>query len=117
MALAALRRHEGPAVRAAVERVPAPLEQRRGVLGASPRVAVRGRGARWGVEPGGPYAESEAARAMAGAVTGQLLKRGILLLPGGPGGNVLTLTPPFEIADEEIAFAAGEIAECLAAAA
>jgi 4-aminobutyrate aminotransferase-like enzyme len=54
---------------------------------------------------------------MAGAVTGQLLKRGILLLPGGPGGNVLTLTPPFEIADEEIAFAAGEIAECLAAAA
>ena len=75
----------------------------------SPHIAeVRGRGAMWGVELRGG-----AARAMAGAVTVRLLKRGILILPGGLGGNVVTLTPPFEISDGEIDCAVGMIAESL----
>jgi 4-aminobutyrate aminotransferase-like enzyme len=37
------------------------------------------------------------------------LKDGIILLGGGPHGNVLTFTPPFCIEPEEIDFACGKI--------
>lgn len=46
-------------------------------------------------------------------VTG-LLKRGILLLPDAPAGNVLAFTPPFEISSDEVDHCIREIC-CLLA--
>lgn len=48
---------------------------------------------------------------LAGAIVTQSLKDGLLLLAGSPSGNVLSLTPPFAITREEIAFAIGKIQE------
>jgi 4-aminobutyrate aminotransferase-like enzyme len=71
--------------------------------------AVRGLGLMRGVElrrpDGGPDA------ALAGAVVGRALKEGLVLLAGSPEGNVLSLTPPFVIERDEIAFAVGRIQE------
>jgi 4-aminobutyrate aminotransferase-like enzyme len=108
MALEAVRLHREPATRQAVHRVDEAMAEALGAI-ESPHVAeVRGRGAMWGIELRGA-----AGRDLAGAVTNHLLRRGVLILPGGLGGNVLTLTPPFEISETEIAFASRMIAEAL----
>jgi 4-aminobutyrate aminotransferase-like enzyme len=40
-----------------------------------------------------------------------MLARGIILLSGGVGQNVLSFTPPFVIGDAEIDFALNQLAE------
>jgi 4-aminobutyrate aminotransferase-like enzyme len=55
---------------------------------------VRGRGLLWGVEL------SDAATAK--QVTRGLLERGVLALAGGPRGNVVELTPPLTITEEQL---------------
>jgi 4-aminobutyrate aminotransferase-like enzyme len=63
---------------------------------------VRGVGALVGVElvkeDGEPY------RSLAAAIMRQGLQDGLILLGGGPNGNVLSFTPPFTLSDEEIEF-------------
>jgi len=46
----------------------------------------------------------------AGRIVEAMLARGIILLSGGVGQNVLSFTPPFVIAEEEIDFALSELA-------
>jgi 4-aminobutyrate aminotransferase-like enzyme len=65
------------------------------------RLPGRGRGLMKGVEL--PNA------AACQRVVQRLLRRGILALGGGERGNVLTLTPPLTISDQELEFAAEEI--------
>jgi len=62
---------------------------------------VRGRGLMWGVE----FKEN------AGPLLARLLQKGLIFLADGPGGNVLSFTPPFIISEEEIDFALAAIAE------
>jgi 4-aminobutyrate aminotransferase-like enzyme len=44
------------------------------------------------------------------------LRQGVLALAGGAAGNVLTLTPPITITEDQIDFAADVIEDCLARA-
>jgi len=74
---------------------------------------VRGRGLMLGVElvqgSGDPRPNAAATiRVVKGA-----LRQGILLLGGGPDGNVLSLSPPFALTEAEIAWAAAQLAKLL----
>jgi 4-aminobutyrate aminotransferase-like enzyme len=55
---------------------------------------VRGRGAMLGIETGSP--------GLAARLTGTLLSQGILVLPGGVDGDIVGLTPPLVITDEQL---------------
>jgi 4-aminobutyrate aminotransferase len=72
---------------------------------------VRGKGLMWGLElvdaSGGP-APDVAAETVAAA-----LKRGVVLLAGGPANNVLSLAPPLVIEKEQLEFAVGVLGEAL----
>lgn len=111
MALASLEEHARPETARAVartgERFKAALRALR-----SPHVGdVRGAGLMLGVElvekDGAP------AGALAIGIVKRALRDGLLLLSGGPAGNVLSLTPPFGISDAEIAFVAARLQEYL----
>jgi len=85
-ALAVMERIDVPALARRFERAARAALEGRGVR-------VRGRGAMLGLELGSP---GRAAR-----VTGLLLKRGYLALPGGVEGDILGLTPPVTIGDTQ----------------
>ncbi|MEP6671390.1 MAG: aspartate aminotransferase family protein [Chthoniobacter sp.] len=113
MALAALAEHARPAVAAQVQasgqRLKSALEKMR-----SPHIwNVRGRGLMLGVElikaDGAPFTD------LAIAIVTRALQDGLLLLADGPASNVLSITPPFSIDDEEIAFVAARLQEYLTA--
>lgn len=107
MALEALRLHEQPTVVARVEAVASTMSKWSEQSLPDAIYEVRGSGALWGIElPEGP----SAIRA-----TEELLRRGILILPGGECGNVLTVSPPFEIDASDLEFALGTIAEVVEA--
>ena len=57
-------------------------------------VAVRGRGLMWGIEL------NDGAKAV--AVTKAALAKGVIILPSGPSGNVLSITPPLVISDRQL---------------
>jgi len=69
--------------------------------------AVRGRGLLWGIELTTP----EAAKRW----TGEALRRGILMLAGGPEGKVAQLVPPLTIAEEQLAAALDLLEKALSA--
>jgi 4-aminobutyrate aminotransferase-like enzyme len=94
MALEAIRLHQLPETRNAVRSVADHLGRSLQSLSFPAVQGVRGRGAMWGVilEDG----------EVANRVVIAMLRAGYLLLPGGPAGNVLSLTPPFEISEEEV---------------
>jgi 4-aminobutyrate aminotransferase-like enzyme len=102
MALASIAEHRKPETAERAVSVGRRLEAALRTL-RSPHIAeVRGLGAMLGVElidslgrPGG---------ALAGAVMRRGLQDGLILLGGGPQGNVLSFSPPFGVSDEEIAF-------------
>lgn len=71
-------------------------------------VALRGRGAIWGLEL--PTA------AAAASLVDRLRNRGLLLLRGGPAGRVVELLPPLVLSDEQLAFALAVLGDELAAA-
>ena len=111
MALASLREHARPEtaekVRAAGRYLRAALQKI-----SSPRLGdVRGVGLLAGAElvrdDGSPDGET-AARCVTGA-----LQEGILLLAGGRHGNVLSFSPPFDLAPEETDFMAARLAGML----
>jgi 4-aminobutyrate aminotransferase/(S)-3-amino-2-methylpropionate transaminase len=79
-----------------------------------PRVGeVRGRGMMIGVEMVRDRGTRAPAPELAGRLIVEGLRRGVLLLGGGIHGNVLSLSPPFVITDEQADFALGVIGEML----
>ncbi|HSI11687.1 MAG TPA: aspartate aminotransferase family protein [Chthoniobacter sp.] len=111
MALASLAEHSKVETTSLVQvhgrRLKAALEKLK-----SPHIwHVRGRGLMLGVElintDGTPYTD------LAVGIVKRALQDGILLLADGPHSNVLSITPPFTIDDEEIAFVAARLQEYL----
>jgi 4-aminobutyrate aminotransferase-like enzyme len=70
---------------------------------------IRGLGLMRGLEVLDANGRPDAARA--GRIIEAMLARGIILLSGGVGQNVLSFTPPFVISPEEIDFALTQLAE------
>jgi 4-aminobutyrate aminotransferase-like enzyme len=82
------------------------LEARLRPLRAHPKVAdVRGRGLIWGIE----FADAQTAE----GVVKRGLKAGIILLQAGPQGNVVSLTPPLVITEQQLARAIDVINACI----
>jgi 4-aminobutyrate aminotransferase-like enzyme len=111
MAIASLREHAKPEtaekVRTAGRHLRAVLEKIQ-----SPKIGdVRGVGLLAGLEIVGPDGRPDAETA-ARCVTGAL-KEGLLILAGGQNGNVISLTPPFDIRPEESEFLAGSLGRIL----
>jgi 4-aminobutyrate aminotransferase-like enzyme len=111
MALASIRQHLAPETEILVRETAAALDAELASLRNPFLGEVRGIGLMRGLalvrEDGSPHG------ALAGEIVVSALKDGLLLLAGGPAGNVLSLTPPFGIGREEIAFAIGKIQEYL----
>jgi len=70
---------------------------------------MRGLGLMRGLEVLNADGQPDAGRA--GQLVEAMLARGIIILSGGVERNVLSFTPPFVIAEEEIDFALGQLAE------
>ena len=70
---------------------------------------ARGLGLMRGIEVLDAQGRPDSARA--GALVEAMLARGVILLSGGVAQNVLSFTPPFVIAPDEIDFAMGQLAE------
>jgi 4-aminobutyrate aminotransferase-like enzyme len=111
VALASLAEHARPEVAAQVQsrgqQLRSALEKIR-----SPYIwHVRGRGLMLGMElikeDGTPFND------LAIAIVNRALQDGLLLLADSPDSNVLSITPPFSIDDEEIAFVASRLQEYL----
>ena len=110
MALASLKQHADPALAAHVQERGAKLRAALATL-LSPHIGeIRGLGLMLGVEL---LDAGEPATALALAIIKHALRDGLLLLADSPTGNVLSLTPPFTISDDEIAFTAARIQEYL----
>ena len=86
------------------------MDRLRERLAGSSAGAVRGRGLMVGVAMRGG-AEPAPRRAL--AVTRRLLERGWIVLTGGDAGDVLTLTPPLDIAESTLDAFAGALAEVM----
>jgi 4-aminobutyrate aminotransferase-like enzyme len=102
MALASISEHRRPETAEAARLVGTRLRQGLRTLN-SPRIAeIRGLGAMLGVEL------IDADGLPDGALTGAIMRRGLqdglILLGGGPSGNVLSFSPPFMVTETEIAF-------------
>ena len=111
MALAALAQHLRPETAAAVAAAGRKLKAALRAL-RSPHIGdVRGAGLMLGVELINP--DGSPAGALAGKIIKASLRDGLLLLGGGPAGNVLSFTPPFTINDAETDFLAGRLQEYL----
>jgi len=99
MALASISEHETPET---AERARAAGRHLREALQDFPSSHLRGVGALIGLEllksDGSPDSD-RASRAV-----GVALRAGVILLAGGPAGNVLSFSPPFQITSEEAAF-------------
>ena len=111
MALASIREHLKPETRAMVYHAGRVLRQ--ALMGvSSPLIAdIRGMGLMLGMELITETGEPNGA--LVGKIMLQSLKDGLLLLGGGPNGNVLSFSPPFTISEEEIAFLAAKLQEYL----
>ncbi|MEO6785582.1 MAG: aspartate aminotransferase family protein [Chthoniobacteraceae bacterium] len=113
MALASMRIHADAEIPRVVRekgaRLKAALREIR-----SPHIGdIRGVGLMLGVELVEPGTNTPAT-ALALSLVKRALKDGIILLADSPSSNVLSLTPPFCISDEEIAFAVSWLAWALA---
>jgi 4-aminobutyrate aminotransferase-like enzyme len=111
MALESLELLEAKRWRTRVEKLGAHLEAGlRRLQAKSKRWGwIRGLGLMRGIEILDANGRPDPARA--GQIVEAMLARGIIILSGGVGQNVLSFTPPFVIGEEEIDFALGQIAE------
>lgn len=114
MALASLQQHAVPALAADVRERGAMLKEALAAL-VSPHVGeIRGLGLMLGVELIEPSTfPPKPATQLALAIIKHALRDGLFLLADSPTANVLSLTPPFTIADDEIAFVAARLQEYL----
>ncbi|HEY8490136.1 MAG TPA: aspartate aminotransferase family protein [Dehalococcoidia bacterium] len=76
---------------------------------------VRGLGMMWGVELVRDRRTKEPADRELAGVVAACLREGVILLPGGRHGNVLSLSPPFVITEEQAEHALGVLDRALAA--
>jgi 4-aminobutyrate aminotransferase-like enzyme len=111
MALASLAEHAKPGTAPHVAIAGAKLKNALLTL-RSPHVGqVRGAGLMFGLElinaDGSPFGR------LAVAIIKAALRDGLILLGGGPAGNVLSFTPPFLINEEEIDFTRARLQEYL----
>jgi 4-aminobutyrate aminotransferase-like enzyme len=111
MGLASLREHERPETSALVQGQGQRLKTALQGLRSPSIKEVRGSGLMLGVElvqqDGQPFT------ALAVAIIKGALRDGLILLADSPTGHVLSLTPPFTISDEEIAFVSSRLQEYL----
>jgi 4-aminobutyrate aminotransferase / (S)-3-amino-2-methylpropionate transaminase / 5-aminovalerate transaminase len=75
---------------------------------------VRGRGLMIGVELVRDKATNEPSGEMMPRVLAEGLRRGLILLPAGAAGNILSIAPPLTIAESQLDFIATELPHCLA---
>jgi 4-aminobutyrate aminotransferase-like enzyme len=68
---------------------------------------VRGRGMMIGVE----FAPGEGGASLPAQLMLGALKKGVLVLPSGPGGHVLSLSPPLTISEEQLFYGADVVIE------
>ncbi len=109
MALASLKLHADPSLTMRVQLAGAKFKRALKSL-SSPKIGnVRGVGLLLGMEITAPDGTPDATLAI--QIIKQGLRDGLILLAGSPHGNVLSFAPPFDIADEEIAFAAAKLQE------
>lgn len=102
MALAAIAKHENPETRDQSRRAGRLLRDALRTISSSRIGQVRGVGTMLGMEL--VRADGQPDGALAGEIMRQGLQDGLILLGGGPFGNVLSFSPPFAITGEEIAF-------------
>ncbi len=110
MALASLQQHTDPALAAHVRERGTKLKAALAALHSEHVGEIRGLGLMLGVEL---LDAGKPATALAIAIIKHALRDGLLLLADSPASNVLSLTPPFAISDEEIAFTATRLQEYL----
>jgi len=108
MALAALAEHEKPEMARRACQAGRLLREVLAPLGAG---HLRGVGAMLGLELCKPDGAPDHARAA--RVVAQSLRGGLILLAGGPGGNVLSFAPVFDLASEEADWVGGMLARLL----
>ena len=102
MAIASLELHRDPALAKHVRGRGAKLKEGLRSI-ESPRIGnIRGVGLMLGVELVLPNGDPDTDGAI--ALVQQALKDGLLILADSPSSNVLSFSPPFDIADDEIAF-------------
>ncbi len=98
MSIEALKRYREPETAMMVASAAEVLEAALQALSDLPFVKeTRGRGLMWGVETDSGERVLEAVKSM--------LRAGVIALPDGPEGDVLALTPPFSVTEQEIRFA------------
>lgn len=102
VALAAIAEHRKPETARRAAECGARIEAVLRALDAPCVAGVRGRGAMWGVELVRPDGSPDGARA--GCVMRWGLQDGLILLGGGPHGNILSFSPPFDLSAEEAGF-------------
>lgn len=107
MAVAAIAEHSKNETQAQAQEAGRRLKTALGGL-RSPFIGdVRGAGTMLGVElvkgDGAPFGK------LAGAIMVRGLQEGLILLGGGPDGNVLSFSPPFAISDAEVAYLTGKL--------
>ena len=106
MALEAIRRYREPATEAMVEAASKNLvDALGGLLDLDCVSEIRGRGLMTGVQTDSGERVLEAVKGM--------LRDGVIALPDGPAGDVLALTPPYSVAEEEIRFAVEALRKAL----
>lgn len=98
-------------VRPRGEQLRAALEQLRA---RHPQIGdIRGRGLMIGVELVSDPITREPAPQLARQICSSLLQRGIILLPSGVYGNVLSITPPFVVRPEQLDFFIDQLSEVI----
>ena len=111
MALASLEEHAKPETLSLVQVHGRRLKMALEKIQSAHIWHVRGRGLMLGIElintDGTPHTD------LAVAIVKRALQDGLLLLADSPDSNVLSITPPFTINDEEIAFVAARFQEYL----
>ncbi len=106
MALEAIRRYREPETEALVEAASKSLrEALEGLADLDCVKEIRGRGLMMGVETDSGERVLEAVKGM--------LRDGVIALPDGPLGDVLAMTPPHSVTEEEISFAAEAMRKAL----
>lgn len=111
MALASIALHSMPSLQEEVEAKGRQFIALLEGIDSPRRGAIRGKGLMLGVEILGQDGRADGPGCVAIMKTG--LQRGLMCLPEGPEGEVLALTPPFGISEEEMSFVAATLAELL----